>query len=94
MVFLFRLVRTSSCTKTFQWKTKYACRLCDPSEDFANVFSECVDGQRTVSWVRKTKTCRLEGDQDEHLTPPPATIKCDANNVSYIITRSNHVESR
>ena len=75
-------MRTSSCTKTFQWKTKYACRICNQSEDFTYVSSECNGGQRTVSWLRKTKTCRLEGDQEDHITPHPTTVKCASNQVS------------
>ena len=48
------------CLFELQWRTRYACRLCDRDKDYTNMFGECVNGEQLVTRVQKGD-CRATG---------------------------------
>jgi Tfp pilus assembly protein PilX len=52
-------VSTDGCNFTFQWKSRYACRVCLES-DINKVESTCSDGKRVVREFTE-KNCILTG---------------------------------
>lgn len=43
-------ISRDQCKYTFRWRTKYACKICEP-EDMVQIRGACEDGERTISEV-------------------------------------------
>jgi len=44
-------IERAECKYTFRWRTKYACKICDPFDDMVKIKGKCEDGKRTISIV-------------------------------------------